>query len=195
MKPLAGCLVVCLFASAAAWVGCRDDLDDLSQPLVGSGTDGGFGGDAYGGGTGTGSDGGVVVVVNDATGGSDGSGEGGVPDAGTGSGSDAGSGMGSDAGLGSGSDGGSGEGGIGDGGIATDDAGNPIVDGGGTGDALRAGELPSLDRTSFYACAGGPAPAGVELGLPIGLALVFAVRRRRRWCGSATRPARSAPPR
>src|SRR5215468_9727185 len=40
MRRLAGCLVVSLLASAAAWVGCRDDLGDETLPLLaGSGTD------------------------------------------------------------------------------------------------------------------------------------------------------------
>jgi hypothetical protein len=87
-----------------------------------------------------------------------------IPD---GSGSDAGSGSGSDAGTGGG----------------TDDAGSDgsSDDAGGSGTPLHPGEGGSLDRTSFYACAGGPASAGLEVGLPIGLALIFAVRRRRRF--------------
>jgi len=37
MRRLAGCLVVSLLASAAAWGGCRDDLGDETLPfLIGS---------------------------------------------------------------------------------------------------------------------------------------------------------------
>jgi hypothetical protein len=115
MRRLAGCLVVSLLASAAAWVGCRDDLGDETLPLLaGSGTDAGVGGDAYGGG-------------------------------------------------------------------GSDDGGGATDDGGGRPDARRGPQIDPIDRTSFYACAGGPASAGVEVGLPIALALAIAVRRRRRW--------------
>jgi len=159
MRRVAGCLVVSLLASAAAWVGCRTDLGEESHELIGSDA---MGGDAYGGTT-PGSDAGIVpdtIAVLDTIPVTDGSGEGGVPDGGSGSGSN-------DGGSGSGSDDG-GTGGSGD-------------DGGGTGNPLHPGEGDSLDRTSFYACAGGPASAGLEVGLPIGLALVLAVRRRRRF--------------
>lgn len=175
MKRLAGCLVVSLVASAAVWVGCRDDLGDETLPLlviddaavlgVGS-ADGGMPDAGSGSGTGidapgvpdAGSDSGTVV---DAPGVPDaGSGEGGPPDAG------------SDAGLGGDAYGGGG---------GTDDGGTTTTDGGGRPDARRGPEIDPVDRTSFYACAGGPGSAGVEVGLPIGLALAIAVRRRRRW--------------
>jgi hypothetical protein len=55
------------------------------------------------------------------------------------------------------------------------------ADASGPGDALRASNEDALDRTSFYACAGGPASTSLDVGVPIGLALAFAVRRRRRW--------------
>ena len=209
MKRLAGCLVVCLLASAAAWVGCRDDLGEELLPLaVGSATDAaGLGGDAYGGGS-----------AFDALPVTDGSGEGGVPDAGEGgvpdappdAGSgvpdappDAGSGV-PDAGSGvpdAPPDAGSGEGGVpdarpdasGDGappdggdGDGDGDGGDGVADAAGRPDARRGPTLDTIDRTSFYACAGGPASAGLEVGLPIALALGIAVRRRRRW--QRTRP-------
>lgn len=161
MRRLAGCLVVSLLASSAAWIGCHADLDEKLQELA------------------AGSDGGVVldtlpvldtVVVTDGSGSA-------IPDAGTTPGSDAaGEGGGSgDGGTTTGSD---------DGGTTTgsDDGGT-----GGSGDGGSGGGNPlqpggnALDRTSFYACAGGPASAGLEVGLPIGLALVLAVRRRRRF--------------
>jgi hypothetical protein len=155
MRRVAGCLVVSLLASAAAWVGCRTDLDEQSQGLIASDA---MGGDAYGGGT-AGSDAGIsldTIAVLDTIMVTDGSGEGGMTD---GSGSD-------DGGTGGGSD---------------DGGGGAGGDGGGTGNPLRPGEGDGLDRTSFYACAGGPASAGLEVGLPIGVALVLAVRRRRRF--------------
>src|SRR5215468_10233409 len=68
MRRLAGCLVVSLLASAAAWVGCRDDLGDEDLLLAGSGT---AAPDA-------------IVVIDDAVVLADGSG-GAVPDAGSGS--------------------------------------------------------------------------------------------------------------
>jgi len=162
MRRLAGCLVVTLLASAAAWVGCRDDLGDETLPLAGIGVL-----DA-------------IVVLDDAAV---------IPDAGSGGEVsidaavilDAGSGEpgpGSDA-LGGDAYGG---GGI-DGGGGTDDGGGGVPDDGGVGrpDARRGLGLDPNDRTSFYACAGGPASAGAEVGLPIALALAIAVRRRRRW--------------
>src|SRR3984885_6345549 len=115
MRRLAGCLVVSLLASAAAWVGCRDDLGDKTLPfLIGSGTDSGVGGDAYGGGT-VGLD--AIVAVDDAGIGEGSGSDAVVPDAGIGEGSgsdaavpDAGVGEGSgsdaaipDAGVGEGS--------------------------------------------------------------------------------------------
>lgn len=162
MRRLAGCLVVSLLASSAAWVGCHADLDEKIQELA------------------AGSDGGVVLdtlPVLDTVVVTDGSGSGGVPDAGTTTGSDGG-------GEGGGSD---------DGGttMGSDDGGTGGGDGGsGGGNPLQPGGN-ALDRTSFYACAGGPASAGLEVGLPIGLALVLAVRRRRRFSCRA----RSARPR
>lgn len=160
MRRLAGCLVVSLLASSAAWLGCHADLDERAQELA------------------AGSDGGIVldtIVALDTIIVADGSGSG-VPDAGTTPGSDGGTTMVPDAGTTPGSDGG-GEGG------GSDDAGTTTgSDDGGTGggNPLQPGGGP-LDRTSFYACAGGPASAGLEVGLPIGLALVLAVRRRRRF--------------
>lgn len=225
MRRLAGCLVVSLLASAAAWVGCRDDLGDEALPLlVGAGTDAGVGGDAYGGGT-VGPD--AIVTADDARVLADGSGEGGPPDADAGSGigsdgpgapdADSGSGGGSDAGGMSdgggtdsgaldaggggeggmpdgGSDGGSGsgDGGSGsDGGGGNDGGGMTASDAAGRPDARRGPELDPVDRTSFYACTGGPASAGLEVGVPIALALAIAVRRRRRWraAGSPDRTA------
>jgi hypothetical protein len=194
MRRVAGCLVVALLASAAAWGGCRGDLMDASQlAIAGSGTDGGFGGDAYGGGL-PGSDAGVIVADTGEGGLPDaavadtgsGSGEGGVPDAAvvdTGSGSGEG-GVPDAAVADTGSGSGSGDG-------AVDDAG-ALDDGGSAarGDARRGPDVPALDRTSFYACAGGPASAGLEVGLPIAVALAFAVRRRRRWPGTGARGAR-----
>jgi hypothetical protein len=189
MRRLAGCLVVSLLASAAAWSGCRDDLGDEALPLL------------VGGGTAALD---AIVVLDDAvvlTDGS-GSGEGGIPDA---PGEiDAGSGEGGIPDAPGGIDAGSGEGGIPDapsgidagtggdaygGGTidgavdgATDDSGDATDDGGGgRPDARRGPEIDPIDRTSFYACAGGPGSAGLEVGLPIGLALAIAVRRRRRW--------------
>jgi hypothetical protein len=205
MRRLAGCLVVSLLASAAAWVGCRDDLGDEALPLL-------AGSDVPD----------AIVILDDATVIADGSGEGGIPDAGSGgevsidaaviidagsggevsidaavivdAGSggevsidaavivDAGSGEpgpGSDTGLGGDAYGG----GSTDAGGGTDDGGGGTPDDGGGGrpDARRGLGLDPTDRTSFYACAGGPASAGLEVGLPIGLALAIAVRRRRRW--------------
>ena len=178
MRRLAGCLVVSVIASAAAWVGCRDDLGDEDLSLVaGSGT---VGLDA--------------IVVSDDVGSGAGSDAAVVPDTG-GDGP-----MGSDAPI---ADAGSGEGGPGsDGGVGGDaygggtdartdggtDGGGGIDDDGGGGrpDARRGAEIDSLDRTSFYACAGGPASAGLEVGLPIGLALAIAGRRRRRWRPAGT---------
>jgi hypothetical protein len=188
MRRLAGCLVVSLLASAAAWVGCRDDLGDEALLLLpGSGTDAGMGGDAYGGGSGVPD---AVVAIDDAAVPGDGSGEGGIPDADSGSGMgsdaaipDAGSGEGgpgSDAGMGGDADGG-GAGSDDGGGSGSDDGGGATDDGGGRPDARRGPAIDPIDRTSFYACAGGPASAGVEVGLPIALALAIAVRRRRRW--------------
>jgi hypothetical protein len=209
MRRLAGCLVVSLLASAAAWVGCRDDLgDETLLLLAGSATDAGGSGvpDA-------------VVAIDDAAVLVDGFVEGGVPDAGSGEGGvpdatvpDAGSGEGGvpdaavpDAGSGEGGvpdaavpdaavpDAGSGEGGPPDaaidagvggdayGGGGSGDGGGTTDDGGGRPDARRGPEIDPAGRTSFYACAGGPASAGIEVGLPIALALAIAVRRRRRW--------------
>ena len=171
MRRLAGCLVVSLLASSAAWVGCRADLDlaERSQALAVN--------DAAG------SDAGIVldaIAVLDTIIVTDGSGSG-IPDAGTTPGSDSGTTMVPDAGTTTGSDGG-GEG------SGSDDAGTTTgSDDGGSGDGGSSGGNPlqpggePLDRTSFYACAGGPASAGLEVGLPIGLALVLAVRRRRRF--------------
>ncbi len=194
MRRLAGCLVVSLLASAAAWVGCRDDLgDETLLLLAGSATDAGGSGvpDA-------------VVAIDDAAVLVDGFVEGGVPDAGSGEGGvpdatvpDAGSGEGGvpdaavpDAAV---PDAGSGEGGPPDaaidagvggdayGGGGSGDGGGTTDDGGGRPDARRGPEIDPAGRTSFYACAGGPASAGIEVGLPIALALAIAVRRRRRW--------------
>jgi len=205
MRRLAGCLVVSLLASAAAWGGCRDDLGDEALPLL------------VGGGTAALD---AIVVLDDAVVLADGSGsgEGGIPDApgeidaGSGEGGipdapggiDAGSGEGGIPDAPGGIDAGSGEGGIPDapsgidagtggdaygGGTidgavdgATGDSGDATDDGGGgRPDARRGPEIDPIDRTSFYACAGGPGSAGLEVGLPIGLALAIAVRRRRRW--------------
>jgi hypothetical protein len=152
-------------ASSAAWVGCHADLGERSQQLA---VDDAMGGDAYGGTT-PGSDAGMVldtIAVIDTIMVTDGSGEGGVPDAGSGV-PDAGSGVPDAGSEGGGSDDGGTTTGSDDGGSG---GGNPLQPGGN-----------ALDRTSFYACAGGPASAGLEVGLPIGLALVLAVRRRRRF--------------
>jgi hypothetical protein len=170
MRRLAGCLVVSLLASSAAWVGCHADFDERIQQLAGS------------------NDGGIVldtIAVLDTIIVTDGSGEGGVPDAGTTTGSDGGTTPIPDGGTTTGSDGGGEGSGSDDGGTMTgsDDGGT----GGGSADGGSGGGNPlqpgggALDRTSFYACAGGPASAGLEVGLPIGLALVLAVRRRRRF--------------
>jgi hypothetical protein len=187
MRRLVGCLVVGLLASTAAWVGCRDDFEDLSPAYaIGSGTDSGMGGDAYGGGA-PGSD--AMVIVVDASVALDSPVEGPPPDAGSGSGIDAGSGSGIDAGSGSGIDAGSGSG-IDAGVDAAIDAGSDPGSGGSDDDAGgNAGNPPGThrgpeddggNRTSFYACTGGPASAGLEVGAPIALALAIAVRRRRR---------------
>jgi len=173
MRRLAGCLVVSLLASAAAWSGCRDDLGDEALPLL------------VGGGTAALD---AIVVLDDAVVLADGSGsgEGGIPDAP--GGIDAGSGEGGIPDAPSGIDAGTGGdaygGGTIDGAVdgATDDSGDATDDGGGgRPDARRGPEIDPIDRTSFYACAGGPGSAGLEVGLPIGLALAIAVRRRRRW--------------
>jgi hypothetical protein len=188
MKRVVGCLVVSLLASASVWVGCRDELGTELQPeIIGSGTDSGVGGDAYGG-TGSGTD-----AAGEGSG-TDAAGEGSGTDAmGSGSSADAaGEGSGTDA-MGSGSSAdaaGEGSGGSGDA-MGSGDAGDADPSGGGdasgTGNPLRPGNADSLDRTSFYACDGGRASTGLEVGLPIGLALALAVRRRRRWPGSADR--------
>jgi len=67
-----------------------------------------------------------------------------------------------------------------DGSGAPDD-GDGTDDPAGRGDARRGHENDAVDRTSFYACAGGGASSGFEVGVPIGLALLFAMHRRRRW--------------
>jgi hypothetical protein len=169
MRRLAGCLVVSLLASSAAWVGCHADLDEKIQELAAGSNDGGVVLD--------------TLPVLDTVVVTDGSGSGGVPDAGTTTGSDGGTTMVPDAGTTTGSDGGGEGGGSDDGGttMGSDDGGTGGGDGGsGGGNPLQPGGN-ALDRTSFYACAGGPASAGLEVGLPIGLALVLAVRRRRRF--------------
>jgi hypothetical protein len=189
MRRLAGCLVVSLLASAAAWVGCRDDLGDETLPLLaGSGTDAGVGGDAYGGGSGVPD---AIVVVDDVGIGEGSGSDAAVQDAGIGEGSgsdaavqDAGIGEGSGSDAGSASDAGVGGDAYGGGGSndgGSDDGGGDTDAGGGRPDARRGPEIDPTDRTSFYACAGGPASAGIEVGLPIALALAIAVRRRRRW--------------
>jgi hypothetical protein len=72
------------------------------------------------------------------------------------------------------------------GGGGTDDGDGGVTDGAGRPGARRGPEIDPIDRTSFYACAGGPASAGAEVGLPIALALAIAVRRRRRWCATGS---------
>src|SRR5262249_53992239 len=136
MRRLAGCLVVSLLASTAAWVGCHDGLGQREQLAVGS-ADGAVVVDVMvavpDAGSGSGSavpDAGVALDMMVITDGS-GSGEGGMPDAMTGSGGD-------DAGTGGGDDAGTGD------------------DAGGGGNPLHPGEGGDLNRTSFYACAGGP---------------------------------------
>ena len=196
MRRLTGCLVVSLLASAAAWAGCRDDLgDETLSPLAGSGLPDAIDDGSREGGIPDAGSGGEVsldaaVIVDAGSGGEvsldaavivdAGSGESGpgsdatvILDAGSGEpgpGSDA---LGGDAYGGGGTDAGGG----------TDDGGGGAPDDGGIGrpDARRGLGLDPTDRTSFYACAGGPASAGAEVGLPIALALAIAVRRRRRW--------------
>jgi hypothetical protein len=171
MRRVAGCLVVALLASAAAWVGCRDQDAELEGQVIGSGTDAGGGLD-------------VIVVLDDAIViGSDGGGEPGPgSDAGTtGSGSDAGTtGSGSDAGTtGSGSDAGTTGGGDDAGAPDDGNAGGTTDAGTGTGGRRGVGDEP-IDRTSFYACAGGGSGSAIGAGLGLPLAVAFATARRRR---------------
>jgi uncharacterized protein (TIGR03382 family) len=182
--------VVSLVASAAAWVGCRDDFDIETQAAVGS--------DDAGSGTldtlGSDIDAGSGSDAGGEPGGSDAGGEPGGSDAGAdaGSGMDAGidGGSGADAGIdgGSGADAGiDGGGGIDAGAVV--DAGTESDAGviGGPGDAAGAPDgspgsgVGALDRTSFYACAGGGcgSATGTEVWLPIVVAVGLAIRRRR----------------
>jgi hypothetical protein len=199
MTRLAGCLVVSFAACAAAWVGCRGPGDD-PEYAIGSGTDV-VDAIVIDDGSGSGGEPAPDVIVVDAGSGGEPAPDVIVVDAGSGGEPtpdvivvDAGSGgeptpdaidapPPPDAKI---------------------DAAPPIdamIDAAPTdppidamidaaapedalarGDALRAGEAGPLDRTSFYACAGGPAPAGwFEVGLPIAAALTLALRRRRRW--------------
>lgn len=187
MKRLAGCLVV-LFAIAAAWLGCRVDLDLMDQQ-IGIGT-----------GTGTGTD--TVDAPVDVAGEGSGSVDAAVdaPVDGSGSGSDIDAAV--DAPVDS-----PGSGSVD---AAVDAAVDAPVDGSGTADAATddaavdaaidaptgsseapgdAGGAPdarrsdgnALDRTSFYACAGGGcgSTSGAEVWLPLVVALGFGLRRPR----------------
>jgi hypothetical protein len=152
MKRVAGCLVVVL-AIAAAWLGCRVDLALIDEGI--------------GAGTGTGTD--TVDAVVDVGGEGSGSADAAVDapiDGSDGSGSDI------DAAVDAAVD-------------APIDAptGSSEVPGDATGapDARRGGEGNALDRTSFYACAGGGcgSTTGAEVWLPLVIALGFAIRRPR----------------
>jgi MYXO-CTERM domain-containing protein len=146
MKRVAGCLVV-LFAIAAAWLGCRVDLD-LMDREIGTGT---------GAGTGTGTD--TVDAPVDVTGEGSGSADAAVdaPADSPGSGSDIDAAV--DAPIGSSE-------------APGDAAGAPDA---------RRNEGNSLDRTSFYACAGGGcgSTTGADVWLPLVVALGFGFRRTR----------------
>ena len=177
MRRVAGCLVV-LSAIAAAWIGCRDDYGTWDHEL----------GLAPGTGTGTGTDtidapgsGSVDAAIDAPIDGSDGSGsdiDAAVIDApvidapvidAPGSGT-------ADAAV---------------------DAGNGgSMQGPGDGGSGGGSDPAGLDRTSFYACAGGGcgSTTGAEVWLPLVIAIGFAIRRprgRRR----ATPSEPSAPPR
>jgi hypothetical protein len=176
MKRVAGCLVLASLVAMAVWA-CGDEQDERDDRAAEAAERASM---AVGSGSGTGSDARVDdigMAIDDVMMGSDLTGEpGGGSDADappcTGSGCDAMpcTGSGCDA-----QPDGSGAPGDGDGtGEGTDDAA-------GRGDARRGREIDPADRTSFYACAGGGASTGMEIGVPIGLALLFAVHRRRRW--------------
>jgi hypothetical protein len=180
MKRVAGCLVV-LFAIAAAWLGCRVDFDLVDQEI--------------GIGTGTGTD--MVDAPVDIAGEGSGSVDAAVdaPVDGSGSGSDIDAavdapvdspGSGSvDAAVDAAIDAPDNGSGMVDAAIdAAIDA--PIGSSEAPGDATgapdaRRNDGNALDRTSFYACAGGGcgSTTGAEVWLPLVVALGFGFRRPR----------------
>ena len=191
MKRLAGCVAVSLFASAAGWAGCHGDFGLAHQPATGTGTgmiDAFTTLDTAGEGTGTGTDAGI-----DADGSGTGTGtDAGIDAAGSGTGTDAGidaagSGTGTDAGIdaagsGTGTDAGIDAPENAPGTDASTDAAGTGTDGsgGGTGGGLHGSDSGDDDVTSFYACRGRCGSAGADTGLPIALAVMVALRRRRR---------------
>ncbi len=164
MTRVAGCLVVTLFAGAAVWAGCRDDLELIaSDDELGSDTidarvelDARVVRDARG----SGSDARLDADIVDAP-----------VDSGGGSGSDARIDAGIDAPIDAAID------------AAMADAGSigGPGDAGGGPDSSHGPDVGVLDRTSFYACAGGGCgtATGMELWLPVAFAVGFAIRRRR----------------
>jgi MYXO-CTERM domain-containing protein len=157
MKRLAACTIVAAAALASGWLGCRDVTGSSAQELIA--LDSMIASDAP---IGSGSDGAVIVSDGAVAPGSDG---GSTP------GSDGGSTPGSDAATGSGSDAAP----------AGDDAGVMSGDDGG-GDAAQGAPAAALDRTSFYACAGGGCRTSGETtsGMVLVAGVVIGVLRRRR---------------
>ena len=155
--------MVCVFASVAVWLGCRDDLGVESQWAIGSG----------------GVDAAPVDAPIDAFGS--------AIDAAI----DAGSAIDARIDAGSAIDAGPIDAGPIDAGPIDARPIDAAIDAGGIGgpaqdasgpDGGRGTEVGALDRTSFYACAGGGCGSATGTGawLPIAVAVGLTLRRRRR---------------